>query len=99
MAGIIVAAMPGHEIAGAPAQERRDIVGPQRRHHQRADGTLLDRLMGLRIEHFDQEHVGPDPESASRLVFRAHHAGFGHAESVAHLRTPLARELLALGVR
>ena len=88
--------MPGHEIARAPAQKRRDGVGPERRHHERANRTLLDRLTAVRIEHFDQEHIRPNAEAARGLVFSAHHAGFGHAERVPDLRAPLARKLSRL---
>src|SRR6186997_1908472 len=38
-----------HEIARAPAQERRDVVGLERSHHQRADLALLRRLERLRV--------------------------------------------------
>ena len=69
-----------HEIAGHPAQERRDVVGVERGHHERADLAVGDRLPGVRVDHLDEEEIAPNPEAVGLAVLRRHHAGFGHAE-------------------
>src|SRR6185436_19384096 len=89
----------GHQIARAPAQERRDVVRLERGDHQRADLALLRRLERLRVEHLDVVEVGPDTEAGPRYVLAAHHAGLGHAEVVGELRAEGALDLVALRLR
>ena len=66
---------------------------------QRADLPVRHRAPGLRVDHLDKEEIAPDPESVGAAILGRHHAGFGHAERVAHLRAPHAAELVALGER
>src|SRR5439155_11017008 len=76
----------GDEVARAPAQEWRDVVRPQARHHERAGLAFLHRLERIRIQHLDEVQVAPDAKTEAGLVLRAHHSASGHAERAGELR-------------
>ena len=89
----------GDHVARVPAQERRGVAGPQRRHAEGADLALRQLPPGLGIDHLDEEQIAPDVDAVMRVALGPHQTGLAHAEHVVDLGPPHARELLALGLR
>ena len=84
-----------HQVARAPAQERRHGVRPQRGDDERADLAFLDRLTPL-VEHLEVPQVGERMQSLVPEAFAGDDRRIRHAAVIEHLGAPGALELLAL---
>ncbi|NJM91664.1 MAG: hypothetical protein HC861_02505, partial [Rhodospirillaceae bacterium] len=87
-----------HDVAGEPAQERRDRVRPQRRHHEAAGLARRDRLAAGAVDDFEKVEIGERNHRAKPVALDRGHGPLGHAEAVVDGRAPASRELRALGL-
>ena len=85
-----------HDVAGEPAEERRDRVRPERRHHQQPLLARRDRLAARRIDDLEIEEIAPGHHAVDAVALDRRHRRLGHAEAVVDLRAPRALELAAL---
>ena len=72
----------GDVVTGIPAQERRNGIVPQRRHHQNARIAFRRGCARGLVDDFDVEQIGPKVKSVVMPGFASHGRPFGAADLV-----------------